>query len=86
MGAVTARDLGIDTAILEGNDRIGKKISMTGDGRCNITNDSTAMGKDDEAVALSRKYYSSQAEFTLPVLQQFGIGLSFMCSGCRLLN
>ncbi|MFW9334905.1 NAD(P)/FAD-dependent oxidoreductase [Paenibacillus polymyxa] len=86
MAAVTARDLGIDTAILEGNDRIGKKISMTGDGRCNITNDSTAMGKDDEAVALSRKYYSSQAEFTLPVLQQFGIGLSFMCSGCCLLN
>lgn len=25
MAAVTARDLGIDTAILEGNDRIGKK-------------------------------------------------------------
>ena len=73
MAAVTARDLGMDIAILEGNDRIGKKISMTGDGRCNITNDSTVMGTDDEAVALSRKYYSSQSEFTLPVLQQFGI-------------
>ncbi|MGM1048914.1 MAG: NAD(P)/FAD-dependent oxidoreductase [Bacillota bacterium] len=73
MAAVTARDLGIDTAILEGNDRIGKKISMTGDGRCNITNDSTMTGTDDEVVALSRKYHSSQAEFPLPVLQQFGI-------------
>ncbi|WP_052452884.1 hypothetical protein [Paenibacillus polymyxa] len=59
---------------------------MTGDGRRNITNDSTVVDTDNEAVALSRKYYSSQAEFTLPVLQQFGIGLSFMCSGCRLLN
>ncbi|WEK54583.1 MAG: NAD(P)/FAD-dependent oxidoreductase [Candidatus Cohnella colombiensis] len=73
MAAITARDLGIDTAILEGNDRIGKKISMTGDGRCNITNESTMTGTDEEAVALSRMYHCSQAEFPLPVLQQFGI-------------
>ncbi|KAA1184282.1 aminoacetone oxidase family FAD-binding enzyme [Paenibacillus sp. B2(2019)] len=72
MAAVTARDMGIDTAILESNDRIGKKILMTGDGRCNITNDSTATGTD-EAVALSRKYHSNQAGFPLAVLQQFGI-------------
>ncbi|WP_438348180.1 aminoacetone oxidase family FAD-binding enzyme [Paenibacillus sp. FA6] len=72
MAAVTARDFGIDTAILEGNDRIGKKILMTGDGRCNITNESTATGTD-EAVALSRKYHSNQAGFPLTVLQQFGI-------------
>jgi predicted Rossmann fold flavoprotein len=72
MAAVTARDLGIDTAILESNDRIGKKILMTGDGRCNITNESTATGTD-EAVSLSRKYHSSQAGFPLTVLQQFGI-------------
>lgn len=73
MAAVTARDLGIDTAILEGNDRIGKKISMTGDGRCNITNESTVTGTDDDGLALSRKYYGSQPEFPRPVLQQFGI-------------
>jgi len=72
MAAVTARDLGIDTAILEGNDRIGKKIGMTGDGRCNITNDSTATGTD-EAEALLRKYHGGQADFPLPALQQFGI-------------
>ncbi|WP_309121171.1 NAD(P)/FAD-dependent oxidoreductase [Paenibacillus sp.] len=72
MAAVTARDLGIDAAILEGNDRIGKKISMTGDGRCNITNESTATGTD-EAAALLRKYHGSQPEFPLPVLRQFGI-------------
>jgi hypothetical protein len=73
MAAVTARDLGIDTAILESNDRIGKKINMTGDGRCNITNESTATGTDDEAVALLHKYHGSQPEFPLSVLQQFGI-------------
>ncbi|TVX99879.1 NAD(P)/FAD-dependent oxidoreductase [Cohnella terricola] len=72
MAAVVAKDLGIDTAILERNDRIGKKVLMTGDGRCNITNESTATGMD-EGVALLRKYHSTQAEFPLGVLEQFGI-------------
>jgi predicted Rossmann fold flavoprotein len=72
MAAVTARDLGIDAAILESNDRIGKKVLTTGNGRCNITNESTATGTD-EAVTLSRKYHSNQAGFPLPVLRQFGV-------------
>lgn len=38
MAAIIAKDLGIDVAILESNDRIGKKILTTGNGRCNITN------------------------------------------------
>lgn len=72
MAAVTARDLGIDAAIIESNDRVGKKVLTTGNGRCNITNRSTMTG-EDEAVALSEKYHSNQAEFPLPVLQQFGV-------------
>lgn len=72
MAAVTAKDLGIDTAILESNDRIGKKILVTGDGRCNITNESTA-ADTDEAAALSGKYHGNAPEFPLNVLQQFGI-------------
>lgn len=73
MAAVTASDMGIDTAILESNDRIGKKILMTGDGRCNITNESTVTDTD-EAAALSRKYHSNQPEFPLAVVQQYGVG------------
>lgn len=38
MAAITIKDLGGDVAILESNDRIGKKILTTGNGRCNITN------------------------------------------------
>lgn len=38
MAAIIAKDFGIDVAIVEGNDRIGKKILVTGNGRCNITN------------------------------------------------
>jgi len=36
--AIAAKDMGIDTAILEGSDRVGKKLLTTGNGRCNITN------------------------------------------------
>ena len=38
MAAITAKDFGLDVAILEGTDRIGKKILTTGNGRCNISN------------------------------------------------
>jgi predicted Rossmann fold flavoprotein len=72
MAAVTARDLGLDVAMIDSNDRIGKKVLTTGNGRCNITNESTAMGTE-EAVALARKYHSNNAGFPLPVLEQFGI-------------
>lgn len=36
--AITAKDFGIDVAIIESTDRIGKKILTTGNGRCNISN------------------------------------------------
>ncbi|WP_097028258.1 NAD(P)/FAD-dependent oxidoreductase [Clostridium peptidivorans] len=38
MTAITSKDRGLQVAILEGNNRIGKKILTTGNGRCNITN------------------------------------------------
>lgn len=38
MSAIVLKDLGIDVAILEGTDRVGKKILTTGNGRCNISN------------------------------------------------
>lgn len=38
IAAITAKDFGIDVAIVEGTDRIGKKILTTGNGRCNISN------------------------------------------------
>lgn len=38
MAAILLKDKGIDVAIVEGNDRVGKKLLTTGNGRCNITN------------------------------------------------
>jgi predicted Rossmann fold flavoprotein len=72
MAAVTAKDQGIDTAILEGNDRIGKKILVTGDGRCNLTNTTTA-GGTDEAAALSAKFHGNTPGFPVKVLEQLGV-------------
>ncbi|RAV02675.1 NAD(P)/FAD-dependent oxidoreductase [Paenibacillus sp. YN15] len=72
MAAVTAKELGIDTAILEGNDRVGKKILVTGDGRCNITNTSTAASEDGTA-ALSGRFHGKMPGFPLQVLEQFGV-------------
>ena len=39
--AVTAAKMGKKILVLERNDRIGKKLAITGKGRCNVTNDAT---------------------------------------------
>ncbi len=40
MAAGTAAMLGADVVIFEGTDRLGKKLAITGKGRCNVTNNS----------------------------------------------
>ena len=39
LAAITAADRGKRVALLERNDRLGKKLAITGKGRCNVTND-----------------------------------------------
>lgn len=41
MAAVTAAESGGDVVIFERNDKAGKKLRITGKGRCNVTSDST---------------------------------------------
>ena len=38
MAAVTAAEAGADVTLFERNDRVGKKLRITGKGRCNVTN------------------------------------------------
>lgn len=40
MAAITAAEAGGAVTLLEPNERLGKKLNITGKGRCNITNDS----------------------------------------------
>ena len=53
MAALLLKDMEIDVAILEGSDRIGKKLLATGNGRCNITN----------KYAEENRYHSENPEF-----------------------
>ncbi len=39
MAAISAAEHGADVVLLEKNDRFGKKLRITGKGRCNVTND-----------------------------------------------
>ena len=42
MAAIAGARLGAGVALLEPNSRLGKKLNITGKGRCNVTNDCTA--------------------------------------------
>ncbi|EJP6474003.1 NAD(P)/FAD-dependent oxidoreductase [Clostridium botulinum] len=61
--SIISKDMGSDVAILEGNDRIGKKILTTGNGRCNITNENVS----------SCKYFSNNRDFYKFILSQFNL-------------
>ena len=41
MAAISAAKMGAEVTLFEKNDRFGKKLSITGKGRCNVTNDCT---------------------------------------------
>jgi predicted Rossmann fold flavoprotein len=60
--AIASTDMGKDTAIIEGSDRIGKKLLATGNGRCNISN-----------IDLSPdRYHSENPSFPMNILDRFG--------------
>ncbi|MDE6031924.1 MAG: aminoacetone oxidase family FAD-binding enzyme, partial [Oscillospiraceae bacterium] len=40
MAAISAAELGAEVIIVEGNERLGRKLGITGKGRCNLTNNS----------------------------------------------
>ena len=44
MAAAAAADCGHDSVLLEKNEKLGKKLFLTGKGRCNVTNDSDVEG------------------------------------------
>lgn len=62
MAAITAARQGVSVTILEGNDRVGKKILSTGNGKCNLGN--RKLGPD--------KYYTEQPGFLKKCLERFG--------------
>lgn len=61
MAAITAAERGREVILLEGNDRVGKKILATGNGKCNFTN---------ETIDASC-YHDDDADFISSVLSRF---------------
>jgi predicted Rossmann fold flavoprotein len=65
MAAIVAKDFGMDVAIIEGTDRIGKKILVTGNGRCNITNNKIAFPY--------KNFHSENNDFFQEALNKFTV-------------
>ena len=63
MAAGTAALYGADVTIFESTDRLGKKLAITGKGRCNVTNRCTTQEFLENVITNPRFLYASMAEF-----------------------
>lgn len=64
MAAITAARAGGKVTLIEGNDRLGKKLLSTGNGKCNLGNEKLDL----------EEYYTSQPAFLENCLKRFGTG------------
>ena len=63
MAAITAANRGHRVVILEKNEKLGKKLYITGKGRCNVTNDCGRDGFFSNVIRNPRFLYSAYATF-----------------------
>ncbi|MFA5996444.1 MAG: NAD(P)/FAD-dependent oxidoreductase [Candidatus Paceibacterota bacterium] len=70
MAAGRAAELGKSVLLIEKNAKLGAKLSITGGGRCNITN-----AEEDERVLLTR--YGAADKFLYSAFSQFGMRDTF---------
>ena len=79
MAAITAARAGKNVVLLEKNDRLGKKLLITGKGRCNVTNDCTADEVLKNTPRNGKFLFSAMAAFPPASAMQF-----FEDAGCAL--
>lgn len=77
--AITAAKLGKRVLLLERNDRLGKKLLITGKGRCNVTNDCSAQEVLQNTPHNGRFLYSAMTAFPPSETMKF-----FRQCGCEL--
>ena len=77
--AITAAQAGQKVLLLEKNDRLGKKLLITGKGRCNVTNDCTAEEVLQNTPRNSKFLFSAMAAFPPQKTMEF-----FRSEGCSL--
>ena len=63
MAAIAARTNGAEVILLERNDRVGRKILATGNGRCNYTNKNLSI----------KNYHGQNPKFAYSSLSQFNV-------------
>jgi len=77
--AITAAQRGCRVLLLERNDRLGKKLLITGKGRCNVTNDCTEQEVLQNVPRNGRFLYSAMAALPPKAVMEF-----FESRGCPL--
>ena len=77
--AITAAEQGVRVLLLEKNDRLGKKLLITGKGRCNVTNDCSAHEVLQNVPRNGRFLYSTMDAYPPQRVMDF-----FQENGCEL--
>lgn len=71
MAALTARAAGADALVLEPNEKLGRKLYITGKGRCNLTNNTTPEGVLNNVPRNSRFLYSAVTRFPPAAVMEY---------------
>ena len=79
MAAITAAEAGQSVILLDKNDRLGKKLLITGKGRCNVTNDCSAQEVLNNTPRNGKFLYSAMSAFPPEKAMAF-----FRENGCAL--
>lgn len=79
MAAVAAAECGASVSLLEPNEKLGKKVNITGKGRCNVTNDTDLDGLLQNIPRNGRFLYSALSRFgsrdTMAFFEKCGVAL-----------
>lgn len=79
MAAITAAEQGAAVTLLEPNERLGKKLNITGKGRCNVTNDTELEGLLANTPKNGKFLYSAFSRFssrdTMAFFEKLGVPL-----------
>ena len=71
MAALSARQTGAEVLLLEPNEKLGRKLYITGKGRCNLTNNTTPDGVLNNIPRNSRFLYSAVTRFPPAAVMEF---------------
>lgn len=71
MAAIAAAESGAAVRLLEPNERLGKKLNITGKGRCNLTNDCGFEEFFENVPCNGRFLYSAYAQFDSVCVKEF---------------